>query len=155
MRFLCDEMLQAVGRWLRAAGHDVRQAEAGSADATLVVLAREENRRLLTCDKRLAERAPADCRVMLLASEAPDPAAIELRERLGVDWLEAPFSRCLLDNAPLRSATPIEAARLPEATRRRPGPVMVCDRCGRLYWPGSHVRRMRARLAAWAGVADP
>lgn len=29
------------------------------------------------------------------------------------------------------------------------GPVTACPDCGRIYWPGSHVRRMRARLDCW------
>jgi uncharacterized protein with PIN domain len=29
------------------------------------------------------------------------------------------------------------------------GEVMLCEECGRLYWPGSHVRRMQAKLESW------
>src|SRR5262249_53667807 len=28
-------------------------------------------------------------------------------------------------------------------------PLRVCPECGRLYWPGGHVRHMQQRLAAW------
>jgi uncharacterized protein len=148
VRLLCDEMLQGMGRWLRAAGYDTAIAQRGAADDDLLAQAKAERRVLLTCDRRLAARA-APARVVLLPSETPDAAAAALRRELGIDWLLAPFSRCLVDNAPLRPAGPAALARLPERTRAAPGPVTVCPTCGRIYWPGSHVRRMRARLDRW------
>jgi uncharacterized protein with PIN domain len=87
--------------------------------------------------------------VVLLSREGLDHAAAELRERLHIDWLHAPFSRCLLDNAPLQEAPPAVLDRLPERTRQGAGRITVCPACGRVYWPGSHVRRMRARLDHW------
>jgi uncharacterized protein len=35
---------------------------------------------------------------------------------------------------------------LPKGGRGIPGPVRRCPACGRLYWDGSHVRRMRTAL---------
>jgi uncharacterized protein with PIN domain len=39
---------------------------------------------------------------------------------------------------------------MPASARALPGPLQACPACGRLYWPGSHVRRMQARLEAFA-----
>jgi hypothetical protein len=151
MRFLCDRMLVRLGRWLRAAGHDTAIAAAEEADGALIARARAEARTLLTCDRRLKrEGAPNDPWVMLLATGAPDAAARELAARLAVDWQAAPFTRCMLDNAVLRPADAAEAARVPDGVPD--GPVMACPACGRLYWPGSHLRRMRRRLADWQGA---
>lgn len=150
MRFLCDRMLVRVGRWLRAAGYDTAIAEDGADDGDLLARARTEGRVLLTCDRGLKrKRAPEDPEVVLLDSGAPDAAAAELARRLGVDWQHAPFSRCMLDNAELRPASGDEAAQVPDQARELPGPVMVCPACGRLYWPGSHHRRMHRRLSGW------
>jgi uncharacterized protein len=64
--------------------------------------------------------------------------------------LQAPralFTRCLLCNAALRVLDRAEAQPLlPEGVRDLPGPVRRCPECGRLYWDGSHVRRMRAAI---------
>jgi len=151
MRLLCDEMLQGIGRWLRAAGYDTAIASRGADDDDLLAQARADQRVLLTCDRSLAGRA-APGRVVLLPTESPDAAAAALCQALGIDWLLAPFSRCLLDNTPLRPAGPAALARLPERTRAAPGPITVCPTCGRIYWPGSHVRRMRARLERWQAL---
>jgi uncharacterized protein with PIN domain len=149
LRLLCDEMLRGLGRWLRAAGHDTLIARAGTADLDLLAFARAEGRILLTCDRELARLAGDDPQVVALATEAPDAAAGELSARLPIDWLAAPFSRRLLDNAALRPASAQQAANVPEATRAGEGPLLACPECGRVYWPGSHVRRMRARLERW------
>jgi uncharacterized protein with PIN domain len=148
VRLLCDEMLKGIGRWLRAAGYDTAIARDGIADDDLLAQARAENRVLLTCDRVLTARA-APGAVVLLASESLDEAARALREHLAIDWLYAPFSRCLVDNAPLQPAERAALARLPERARTGAGPITVCPDCGRIYWPGSHVRRMRARLERW------
>jgi uncharacterized protein with PIN domain len=148
LHLLCDEMLTGIGRWLRAAGYDTAIAAGGASDDDLLARARAEDRVLLTCDRSLAGRG-APGAVVLLSKEGLDHAAAELRERLQIDWLHAPFSRCLLDNAVLEEATPAVLGGLPERTRQGVGPITVCPDCGRVYWPGSHVRRMRARLGHW------
>ena len=57
------------------------------------------------------------------------------------------FTRCLLCNAALHVLDPAVALPLlPEGVRELPGPVRQCPVCSRLYWGGSHVRRMRAAL---------
>ena len=72
-----------------------------------------------------------------------------LKAALGIDWLKAPFTRCVVDNAPLEPA-PLEAeAQVPPASRAAGGRLWQCPHCRRLYWPGGHLRRMQAKLAAW------
>jgi uncharacterized protein with PIN domain len=151
VQLLCDEMLKGIGRWLRAAGYDTAIAQDGVADDELLAQARAENRILLTCDRVLTARSSSGA-VVLLPSERLDEAARAWREHLAIDWLHAPFSCCLLDNAPLHPAAPAALARLPNRTRAGAGPITVCSDCGRIYWPGSHVRRMRARLERWRHV---
>lgn len=146
-------MLARLGRWLRAAGHDTAIAAPGCADADLLDLARAEDRVLLTCDRALAARAAAAGRGLAVAPGSLDAHAHALGAGLGVDWLYRPFSRCLLDNAPLAAAPAPAHERLPPKARALGGAITTCPACRRLYWPGSHVRRMRARLAAWQGVS--
>ena len=146
MHLLCDEMLKGVGRWLRAAGYDVAIVDDGAHDDDLLARAAAEQRLLLTCDRRLAERAGPAATVVVLGTENLEGAARELSERLGVDWLHAPFTRCLRDNAPLLPADEEAIAGLPATARQGDGPIMRCPECNRVYWPGSHVRRMLAKL---------
>lgn len=149
MKLLCDEMLSRLGRWLRAAGYDTDIAAPGSEDAALLRRSAAEGRLLLTRDSHLAGHPGPDGTVLLLAADGVDAQAHELRRRLGIDWLRAPFSRCVVDNAVLRPAAPDEHRRAPPRARDLGGPFTCCPVCGRLYWPGSHHRRMRTRLQAW------
>lgn len=152
MRLLCDEMLAGLARWLRAAGHDVALSAPQTDDRHLIERARAEHRLLLTRDRSLSERAPD---VVVLLPEPLDAQADLLARRLGLDWRKAPFSRCLVDNTPLAPAPPEALAILPEQTTSLPGPFSICPACNRLYWPGSHVRRMAARLNHWASIVPP
>jgi uncharacterized protein with PIN domain len=143
MRFLCDEMLVRLARLLRAAGYDTYLAASGEPDSALVRLARKEARILLTRDKRLAASAEES---VLIHGWGVEAEAHSLSRAVVMDWAFAPFTRCVMDNAHLREATADEVADLPERARDLPGPFRVCPACGRAYWPGSHVRRMEARL---------
>jgi hypothetical protein len=150
MRFLVDEMLARLARLLRAAGYDVELA-AGERDTPMLQRVKAEGRVLVTRDQELAARAaPA---AVLLRADDLEAQARALSAALPIDWRLAPFSRCLIDNTPLRAATADEVARMPDAARALAGPFRACPACGRVYWPGSHARRLGARLDALAGEA--
>ena len=148
-RFLCDEMLRGLGRWLRAAGYDTLVAEGGVSDRTLARLCAGDDRVLLTKDRQLAASATGAAPVVLVPGDSIDEAARALRTILDIDWQYAPFTRCIADNRLLEAAPPYLAARVPERSRAAGGPLRVCPECRRVYWLGSHVRRMQQRLAAW------
>lgn len=146
-RFLFDVMLARLCRYARAAGYDAELAQAGEADRDLIARALSEARWLVSPDRRMAEhKAAADCLVLLEHGNVETHA---LALRFHLDWLVHAFTRCLLDNTVLIPADAAQTARLPPDGRAHAGPVLRCPRCGRLYWEGSHVRRMRAKLAQW------
>ena len=153
MRLLCDEMLAGLARWLRAAGYDTEISAAASSDAALVALAGREGRTLIIRDRALAQHGTAGG-MLLLGDDELEQQVRFLARTIGIDWLHAPFTRCLIDNTPLRAAEGEELAQAPEGAPGLPGPFRACPACARLYWPGSHVRRMTARLERWrAGAA--
>lgn len=152
MRLLCDEMLRGLARWLRAAGHDARTVREGIGDTELLRCARGERRRLITCDHKLLGFRDAADVVVLLSSNRIEPAARELSARLPLDWLYAPFSRCMECNCRLETAGPADRERLPAKVSRRGLPVLKCAECGRLYWQGSHAERIRRRLETWQAM---
>lgn len=143
--FLADAMLRGLARWLRVAGFDTAGDE-GRDDPELVEHARREERILLTRDQALVTDLLPD-RCLLIESNKP---LQQLRELVDVLELPAPralFQRCLRCNVPVRKASRMEVDTLfPEPARSMPGPFHRCPECGRVYWPGSHTRRMRALL---------
>lgn len=150
-------MLGRLARWLRALGYDTAYDPAVD-DPDLVARAGAEGRVLLTRDRHLVEHLrPA--RPVLVRSEAPLAQLREVAEACRLGPPPGLFARCTVCNGALRPATAAEVeARVPDRVRRRGGAVWRCDGCGRVYWDGSHTRRMRRTLAAafpeWAGRLD-
>jgi uncharacterized protein with PIN domain len=142
-------MLRGLGKWLRAAGYDTAITEGGLSDRILAARCAAEGRILLTKDRHLAGTAAGVTPVVLIFGAGLDEDAISLRSALGIDWQHAPFTRCIVDNRPLDLAPADLVARVPEGSRAAGGPLRVCPDCGRLYWPGGHVRRMQQRLITW------
>lgn len=144
-RFAADAMLGRLARWLRVLDYDTSY-DMALPDPLLVRQADAQGRILLTRDRHLLkELRPARSHEV----RQDDPLQ-QLQELVGALALAPPpalFTRCLLCNAPLQEVPDAQARPLlPEGVRAVPGPVRQCPSCGRLYWDGSHVRRMRAAL---------
>ena len=154
MKFLADEMLRGLARWLRVAGYDTAVAEPGTSDRELLAQARREGRIFLTRDRRLVETLPPADDVVLLECHDLDDCLAELGRRLRIDWQHRPFSRCLGCNTPLQPADAARWEDVPDGARAGATELRHCPACRQLYWDGSHVARMRERLAELAGQAD-
>lgn len=147
-------MLGKLARWLRAMGYDTLYFKVAD-DRRLLQLAHTEARLLLTRDTRLARLAGA--RGLLVAGTAIDAQIAEVIERLALapegDGL---LSRCLECNTLLQSRPKDSVrGRVPEyifSTRDR---FFGCPGCDRIYWQGSHVDRILARLERLLGPSRP
>ncbi|WP_435626270.1 Mut7-C RNAse domain-containing protein [Candidatus Ferrigenium straubiae] len=148
-RFLCDEMLGRLCRYLRAAGYDALLANGGRSDAELLRQCREEGRYFLTQDQLIEEHKAARGIALLLPQGGLDELAATLGAHFRLDWLAHSFTRCLEDNTPLVAADAAAAARVPADALRPDEPLSHCPVCERVYWRGSHYKRMRAKLETW------
>ena len=141
-RFLADAMLGRLARWLRAIGCDTVQLPVHVADAEVVARAGSEDRVLLTRDRHLLrELRPA--RAHEVTSDEPLEQLRAVVATFGIDRPAAFFTRCMVDNTPLHEVALSDVAdRIPPLARTVPGPLFQCAACGRIYWRGSHARRM-------------
>ena len=149
-RFLCDEMLQRLGRWLRAAGYDTLIAGNSESDYRLLREAIDTGRLLVTRDRGLLEHRRAKGTVIYLESELIEDCAAELSRKLHIEWLYRPFSRCLNCNSLLINATPSQIAALPLKEKQFIDAALYCPECRQVFWEGSHVHRMRRQLEDWS-----
>lgn len=154
-RFVADEMLQRLGRWLRAAGYDVLMLPSGTGDRVLIEAARVGGRLLITRDRKLQELRGADCFVICLNANDTDGCARELAERIAIDWLLAPFSRCLCCNTALEPGDHECWSCVPAYSRSIIDAVWRCPGCERIFWRGSHVERMLSQLMHWHALNSP
>lgn len=148
-RFLCDEMLGRLCRYLRASGYDTQFARSGATDAELLRQCRDEGRYFLTHDTLIREHKAARGIALILPHGDLDQLATIIKERFQLDWLSHAFTRCLLDNSVLVLADAGALARAPADALRPDEPLLMCPTCGRVFWRGSHYKRMHAKLVAW------
>lgn len=149
-KFLCDEMIQRLGRWLRAAGYDTVIAKGGQDDYWLLRQAIDEGRFLITRDRELAQHRRAKGTVIYIEADTLEQSAAELSGQLPIDWLMAPFSRCMTCNTPLIDATPKQIRALPLKKKPHIDAAFYCPECRQVFWDGSHVKRMQQHLDDWA-----
>ena len=142
-------MLGGLAKWLRAAGYDAYYAKEGTdvSDRTLTAKALEEGRVLLTSDGGFLERkAVRDGDVGFLMVP---PLPLEDQLRLVVEHFDLVRrgSRCMECNGELdvvsREAV---AGRVPPGVLRDHDALFLCRGCGRVFWHGSHWRRIGDRL---------
>lgn len=146
-RFAVDAMLGRLARWLRVLGLDATW-QADVADADLVRHALGEERWILTRDRALPEewRVP---RVHLVRSEVPLEQLREIVDAFALHDGARLFARCTRCNEEVEPIARERAAPLvPPRIFALHDRFWHCPRCGRVYWEGSHVERMRRALAA-------
>ena len=145
MRFVADAHLGALARRLRMAGFDTCFRN-DFADREIAALAADEGRIVLTRDRALLQHK-AISHACYIHATAPDTQFCELVERLGLRAGFRPFTRCMECNAPLAAVDKAEVlGRLPPSVRERHARFTRCTGCGRVFWEGSHWRRMRRML---------
>ena len=146
IRFVADAHLGGVARLLRMAGFDTIYDNSLSGDQ-VEALAADQERVVLTRDRELLKRRGIDHGCYVRA-QRPEAQLHELFEHFGLAGGARPFTRCLHDNAPLRSVAKAEVLdRLPPRVAAAQDEFNTCDLCGRVYWKGSHWQRMSAVLA--------
>jgi hypothetical protein len=154
-RFVLDGHLGRLARYLRLLGFDaVHRSEAD--DGTLARQAADQDRILLTRDLDLLKRR-AVRRGYRVRSTDPRAQLAEVVRQFSLAGRCRPFTRCLVCGEHLAVASPGEAAgRIPPGVAAHQSAFRVCPGCGRVYWPGSHHRRLSAlveeALASAAGA---
>jgi uncharacterized protein with PIN domain len=142
LRFVADTHLGRLAAYLRMLGFDTLYRN-DYADENLARLSADEDRILLTRDRGLLMRTVVTRGCYLRATD-PARQLAELLQRFDLARAITPFRRCMHCNAVLRPI-PKETIsdRLLPQTRQHFNEFYNCPQCGRIYWKGSHYRRMR------------
>lgn len=143
-KFLCDQMCAQLGRWLRTAGYDTLVIREAMPDREIFAMAQSQGRTLLTRDRDFIDFEGE--KVIFLEGESLEVWAGQLRDE-GVNWLFAPFTRCLECNSKLEKTPPRDD--LPEQILQNVTEFWICPNCLKLFWLGSHTERMKNQLQDW------
>ena len=141
MRFIADVNLGKLARHLRLLGFDTL-ADGQWHDPELVEIAVTESRMLLTKDRLLLKRAAVIHGYLVRAAE-PTEQLVEVARRFDLSDDMQPFTRCMECNGVVRSVAKASIDHLLEPlTRRYFDEFRQCPDCERVYWKGSHHRRL-------------
>jgi len=145
-RFICDDHLGRLARYLRAGGFDTAY-EKDISDSRLIQVALDDGRRILTRDRRLIERTLVRDVFLVTADRWPEQIQ-EVMQHFDLGYSrERMFTRCLEDNAlTLTVAKETIEAKVFPYTYVHHDVYRLCPACRRIYWSGTHVDAMIARL---------
>lgn len=152
MKFVCDDNLGRLARWLRTLGFDTVFSQTIT-DSQVISAALTEDRIIITRDHQLAEKTLAR-QVILLQSTNPLEQLKILIETTGlVPDAARLFSICPLCNVAVEKIDKKKfVAQIPPYVYRTKDRFNRCPACGRIFWSGTHVDRMKEKLAA-AGIS--
>lgn len=140
-RFLLDVHLGTVARWLRLVGIDAAYGN-DLDDDTLIGIANEQQRVLLTQDRGLLRRRKLWLGAFVRGS-GPDEQFDDILDRFAPPL--KPWTRCTACNGELKQVAKKDVEdRLEPGTRREHDEFARCDSCGHVYWKGAHHRRLEA-----------
>ncbi len=142
MKFIADVMLGRLAKRMRLLGFDVLYDRAFD-DNEIIRLSLGQRRVILTRDTLLAVRPLASNHLLIRSDQVQE----QLDQILGAFSLfsyPAPLTRCSVCNEPLTPLSRWDAEnRVPQYVYDRYDDFLQCMKCDRIYWKGTHVKRMK------------
>lgn len=146
--FVADVNVGKLARLLRLLGFDTLFANSFS-DKEIVELAASEQRIILTRDRRLLY-AKAVSHGYWVRSVIPQQQLGEVVGRFDLVSRIRPFYRCTSCNGVVESIEKQQVLHLLEPKTKKYYTLFYrCRDCGKVYWEGSHIDNIRARLSAY------
>jgi len=146
VKFIADRTLGKLAKKLRVLGFDSLYWRGGNLEEAAKA-AFAGGRVLLTRSRRVPEKLEG---LQVLVVEANDPkeqiqevfSKLDLRPEAGLF-----FSRCLMCNQALLAIAKEEVeGKVPDFIYRSYHFFHICPSCHRIYWPGTHLERMKKTM---------
>lgn len=147
MKFLCDQMLGTLAKWLRIYGFDTYFASSIIKDSDLLKISKDENRVLLTRDKELIYRARREnIKTFEIKSTDMDKALSDILSEVKIDKKKI-LSRCILCNSTVEKIKKeLVKEKVPERVFNNNEKFWQCKKCNKIYWKGSHFEKMKEKI---------
>jgi hypothetical protein len=152
-RFVLDNHLGRLAAYLRMLGFDAIYSN-GSPDEELARIASQEKRILLTRDRGLLKRKAIQYGYCVLQDD-PTQQLLEVVRYYRLSKHIHPFQRCLRCNTLLEAVDKrtVEKELQPQ-TRWYYDEFRQCPQCKKVYWKGSHYRRMQRLIEQVVAAGD-
>lgn len=145
-KFLCDPTVGRLCRYMRMIGYDTAMVESHEAKDVLSI-ALDQGRTILTRNSVLAGMKLAR-EVVLLNDDEPWQQLKTVIDECGLEVSESSvLTRCLEDNECLEEiAKDSVKGKVWPYVYKTQGRFITCPKCGRIYWPATHVEAMINKL---------
>jgi len=153
-RFLLDNHLGKLARYMRLLGLDTLYLNDEADDAELAEIAHREKRILLSRDRGLLKRGNVVYGYCLRTRDSFKQLTAVLH-RFQLHKEIAPWTRCLRCNGLLKPVAKEEIMhRLEPKTKIYFDDFRICGDCQQIYWRGSHYTRLQALISTVLGKRD-
>jgi len=141
VKFICDEMLGSMAKWLRILGYDAKYVK-DMEDEEIARIAREEKRILLTRDKKLASKCKNS---VYLENNGLREQLKKLIKEIGLEINEKNLlTRCIICNERVEKIEKEKVrGKVPEHVYESHDEFYICPKCKRIYWIGTHFENMK------------
>ena len=147
MKYLCDQMLGTLAKWLRIYGFDTFYANSKIDDSELIAISKRENRVLITRDKKLLQRARRE------NLKTIEIKTTEINEQISKAIVDGEIdhsrilSRCILCNTPVVEIKKYDIkGKVPKKVFDNNETFWLCSKCNKIYWKGSHYENMVEKI---------
>ena len=145
MKFIVDENLGKLAKWLRLAGYDTLFFT-NIEDAALVEYATREKRTLVTRDRNIARDWTIQD-IIIVESDNPYKQLEEVTGKLHLELTKNSFSRCVVCNTLLEPIDKKDVKeRVPPFVYEIQKKFSYCKTCDKVYWKGTHFTSLNKRL---------
>jgi len=141
VKFICDEMLGSMAKWLRILGYDTKYVK-NMRDEEIAKIAREEERILLTRDKKLASKFKNS---IYLENNGLKNQLRRIIKELALEIDDKNLlTRCIICNEKIEKIDKEKVkGMVPEHVYESHEEFYICPKCKRIYWIGTHFKNMK------------
>lgn len=147
MKFLCDQMLGTLAKWLRIYGFDTFFVNSEMDDAKLMEITKKENRILITRDRNLIQSARRENlkTIEIKTTDINEQISTVLGD-IKIDKTKV-LSRCILCNTEVEEIKKEDIkAKVPKRVFDNNEKFWFCKKCNKIYWKGSHCEKMFEKI---------
>lgn len=147
MKFLCDQMLGTLAKWLRLFGFDTFYANAELDDRDLLEIAKNEGRVIITRDKQLIEMSKKEkLNFFKINSIDIDEQLFNVLQGLEIDEKNI-LSRCSICNSTIDKIKKSDVKdKVPERVFDNNEKFWCCSKCDKIYWTGTHYDKILTKI---------
>ncbi|MCJ7570660.1 MAG: Mut7-C RNAse domain-containing protein [Candidatus Thermoplasmatota archaeon] len=147
MKFLCDQMLGTLAKWLRIYGFDTFYANSTISDDKIIMISKKEDRCLITRDEELAFRCKKEnIKIIHFKVVDLDEQINLVLHDLVIDK-DKILSRCIICNSELSDIKKDAIKdKVPIKVFQKHEEFWFCKKCDKIYWKGSHYDKMIQKL---------